>query len=105
VRVGGPEGVGANEVNADQLPDEIYNGTIEPKLIASANLRNAVLKELRVFGDLLCAFYDDDYEEYEKERIKAKIIQHLNPSSSFTVFKRWIIRDNQMLSAEFAGFH
>jgi len=81
---------------------EVYNGTTALKKIESANLRSKLLKEIRAFQDLIFEFYDDSYTEEEKEELKNRIIRHLRPTSNFTAFKRWILRDSEVMSVDFA---
>ncbi|MFN0050250.1 MAG: hypothetical protein ACKVOU_14090 [Cytophagales bacterium] len=90
--------------NTVTLLNEVYNGTTVLKSIESANIRSKLLSEIRKFQDLLFEYYDDNYNEEEKIDLKNQIIRQLRPSSSFTAFKRWIVRDNESLSAEFSSF-
>ena len=84
-----------------KLLDDIYNGTTTLKLIESANIRNQILQELRAFQELLLAFYHDLATGQEQEDLRSKIAKELSPRSSFTAFKRCIIRDNPELMADF----
>lgn len=90
--------------NTVDLLREVYNGTTELKQIESANLRSKLLREIREFQNLLVEFYEDGYTPDEREPIRAKIIRHLRPTSNFTAFKKWIIRDNEVMSVDFAEF-
>ena len=87
-----------------ELLNNIYNGTTELKIIEAANIRSRLLKEIRSFQDLLFEYFDDSYTEEEREKIKSAIIRHLRPSSNFTAFKLWVIRDNEELSNEFKEY-
>ncbi len=82
----------------------VYNGVTPLKRIESGNLRNKLLKEIRAFQAQLCEFYEDDYSEEEKNQIKNNIIRALRPSSNFTAFKKWIIRDNEVMAEDFAEY-
>jgi hypothetical protein len=93
----------ANVANTVDLLLEVYNGTTELKKIESANLRSKLLKEIRAFQDLLFAFYDDSYTNEEKEEKKNSIIRQLRPSSNFTAFKKWVLRDSE-LAEDFVGY-
>jgi hypothetical protein len=88
-------------LNTVDLLLEVYNGTTPLKKIESANLRSKLLKEIRDFQTLLFEFYDDSYNAEEKEEIKNKIIRQLRPTSNFTAFKKWIIKDNEVLLIDF----
>lgn len=90
--------------NTVVLLNEVYNGTTELKRIESANIRSKLLSEIRKFQDLLFEYYDDSYNLKEREDIKKQIIRHLRPTSNFTAFKKWIIRDNESLNGEFNGY-
>ncbi|OMP80646.1 hypothetical protein BW716_03850 [[Flexibacter] sp. ATCC 35208] len=90
--------------NSVTLLDAVYNGTTTLKSIEAANVRNLLLKEIRTFQDLLFDYYDETYSAEEKEEIKQKIIRHLRPASSFTAFKRWVIRDHENLKADFEQY-
>jgi hypothetical protein len=83
-----------------ELLEKCFNGEhTGQKKLESSNLRSALLKEIRVFQDLLF-----DYEENEDEYFLIKIKYHLNNKSAFTAFKRWIIRDNTYLNNEFQTY-
>lgn len=90
--------------NTVKLLNEVYNGTTEQKVIEAANLRAALLREIRTFNARLDAFKDEGYNSEEREYFKRKITQHLTAKSAYTAFKRWIVRDNAELFAEFAEY-
>lgn len=87
--------------NTVSLLKAIYNGTTPQKKIESANIRSKLLIEIRKFQDLLFEYYDDGYNEEEREDIKNQIIKHLRPTSNFTAFKKWVVWSNENLKAEF----
>lgn len=95
---------GNRVLNTVELLDQIYNGTTQLKKIESANIRSKLLKEIRSFQNLLFEYYDDNYTDDELEKIKSAIIRQLRPTSNFTAFKLWIIRDNEELVNEFGEF-
>jgi len=90
--------------NTADLLNEVYNGTTENKKLESANLRSKLLKEIKEFQDLLFQFYDTNLIKEEKEVIKGRIIHQLRPTSNFTAFKKWILRDNEVLAEDFASY-
>jgi hypothetical protein len=90
--------------NTVDLLDQIYNGTTELKKIESANIRTKLLKEIRNFQNLLFEYYDDNYNDDEREKIKSAIVRQLRPTSNFTAFKLWVIRDNEELANEFGEY-
>ena len=83
------------------LLDEVYNGTTELKRIESANIRSKLLSEIRKFQNLLFEYFDDSYDIEERKDIKNQIIRQLKTTSNFTAFKKWILRDNDILRQEF----
>jgi hypothetical protein len=86
------------------LLDDIYNGTTALKLIESANIRNRILQEISKFQRLLLDFYRDSATAQERESLRAKIAKELSSRSSFTAFKRWIIRNHEELMADFQEY-
>jgi uncharacterized protein (TIGR02646 family) len=90
--------------NTVQLLNEVYNGKTVLKKIESANIRSKLLLEIKKFQELLFQYDDDGYDQDEIENIKKQIIRHLKPTSNFTAFKRWIIRENSWLQDEFEDY-
>jgi len=82
----------------------VFNGgTTLNKKMAAANLRKALIKEIRNFQNYLFE-YDDAYDEDDKNHALRKIKSHLNSASAFTAFKRQIIKNNSKLLAEFGCY-
>ena len=90
--------------NTIELLKAVYNGTTELKKIESDNLRKKLLHEIKYFQGLLFDYFDDSNNDEEKATIRNKIDRQLRATSSFTAFKKWIIRDNEMLNAEFQEY-
>lgn len=90
--------------NTMDLLLSVYNGTTELKTIESANIRSKLLKEIRQFQDLLFEYFDDSYEQNERDKLKQGIIKHLRSSTPYTAFKLWIIRKNDSLRSEFTSY-
>lgn len=90
-------------INTAHLLDAVFNGTTVQKKIESANLRVHLLKEIRIFQDLLFKYIDDTNTPEETASFKNEIIRHLRPSSNFTAFKLWILRKNEALRGDFAA--
>lgn len=86
-----------------ELLDKIYNGHTIQKRIEAANLRRDLLKDVRHFYELLHE-YDDAEVESLKEIYKLKIISELHSSSSFTAFKRYIIRKSKHFFPLFSDY-
>lgn len=83
-----------------ELLEKCFNGEhTGQKKLESSNLRNLLLKEIRIFQELLF-----DYEEYQDKSYLIKIKFHLSNKSAFTAFKRWIIRDNEYLRQQFEQY-
>ncbi len=76
--------------NTQQLLYDVYFGNTKHKKLESSNLRDLVVKEVQNFSDELLAFEKTTSAE-DKERYYQNIINHLNNSTAFTAFKRWII--------------
>ena len=87
--------------NTKKLLNEVYNGTTPLKKIESANLRNKLLEEIKAFQDYLIDYFKDTADHEDKEYLLLKIKGHLNAASNFTSFKRWIIKENDILFDEF----
>jgi len=84
-----------------ELLEKCFNGEhTAQKTLEGSNLRSSLLKELRVFQNLLFDYYENKDNEYFLIKIK----EHLSNRSAFTAFKRWIIRDNQVLNQEFKQY-
>lgn len=82
----------------------VFNGTgTKNKILASGNLRDKLLKELRDYQDYLCEYYDDTCSENDKNRALKQIKSHLNSASAFTAFKRQVIKDNPQFFADFGS--
>ena len=84
------------------LLNNLYNGTTILKRIESNNLRRRILQEIYHFNSLLDDYFDSDSPV--KVVIKNKVLEELTNSSSFTAFKRWIIKDNPKYLEEFGQF-
>ena len=87
--------------NTVKLLEKAFNGKTANQRMEAANLRTHLLKEIRKFQALLFEYDDDGLLAEEKLSLRAKIERELRPSSNFTAFKRWIIRGNDYLNAEF----
>ncbi len=92
-----------NRTTKDLLLD-VYNGTTKLKTIEAANLRNKLLGEISDFQQHLFEYFKDTNSGDDTEYFLIKIKQHLNRASNFTAFKRWIIRDNEVLKEEFERY-
>lgn len=91
-------------INTARLLTAVYNGTTNMKRLESINLRKMVLRELRFFNTLTVTHENNIKNNIADNVIKDEIIRYLAPSSHFTAFKRWIIRDNDFLNREFGAF-
>ena len=85
-----------------ELLHKVYNGHTKLKVIESANIRAKLLNEIRDFQSWLVEYFEDGINEADKEYAKRKIERHLNISSCFAAFKRWIVKDNVGLKTEFS---
>lgn len=87
-----------------KLLDSIYNGTTKLKTIESVNLRNKLLKEIKEFQSYLFDYYNDEFSDDHKEFFLIHIKKHLSNKSNFTAFKRWIIKENEVLMNDFGQY-
>ena len=82
------------------LLEKCFNGDhTSQKKLESSNLRATLLKEITVFQQVLFEYFESQ-DDYFLNKIK----YHLNNQSSFTAFKRWIIRDNSVLNNQFSKY-
>ncbi len=93
----------AEVLETKKLLEAVYNGTTELKTIESANLREKLLRDIRDFQKCLIDYYSVNTEEM-KHYLRLKVIDHLNSSSNFTAFKRWIILDNETRKRDFEKY-
>lgn len=84
-------------LETSELLSAVYNGTSPQKKMESSNLRELIKNELINFRDQTIIFYDDDSSLDEKNRALKKIKFHLSSASNFTEFKRWIVRENEVM--------
>jgi uncharacterized protein (TIGR02646 family) len=83
-----------------ELLKDVFNGTTKLKAIEASNLRNKILEEIIVFQGYLCNYYSEGFEAEDKAYFLAQIKRNLKKSSNFTAFKRWIIRENDVMRDE-----
>lgn len=93
-----------SSVKAEQtkeLLEKSFNGDHTPqKTLESSHLRDLLLKEIKVFQDLLIEYFECNKDGSYLIKIK----EHLSSRSAFTAFKRWIIRENSVLNQEFGEY-
>lgn len=85
--------------NTVQLLQEIHSGRSMIRKLEATNLVELIQRKLNKFYKKIDLWFDATGQE--KEDLRQSIIAHLQNSSAFTAFKRWIIRDNPVLKAEF----
>lgn len=86
-----------------KLLNAVYNGTAPLKLIECKNLRKAIKKEIDLFRTSLLNFYTStspEFTMYYEQEIK----DHLDISSNFTAFKRWVIFDDPKAKNDFEKY-
>jgi len=91
--------------NTKKLLQAVYNGSA---VFCSRTLEANILKsrlrdEIKSFNDFIKNYQATENKE-EKEYFFEKIKSHIDKSSDFTAFKRWIIKDNPKLKAEFEQY-
>lgn len=83
--------------NTKNLLLNIYNGTTSLGKIESANITKKLLDEIFEFQSLLKEYFINTNTDEGREYFLIKIREHLDKGSSFTAFKRWIVRKNKDL--------
>ncbi len=66
----------------------------------SNNLKNSLKKECTTFKQKLKHYYETS-DEKEKAVYRRIIVKRLKKSSSFSAFKRWIIKENPVYKNDF----
>jgi len=87
-----------------ELLEKIYNGHTPLKKIEAGNLRQKILEEVNYFRYLLEEYQREDLGENYRADLKNEIKRCLSPYAPFTAFKKWIVRDNEMLNNDFSEF-
>jgi hypothetical protein len=90
--------------NTVTLLNRIYNGNTPLKVIGAENLKAKITSEIAYFQGLLTDYFSSKTDEEENKKIKNDVIDHLSPSSHFTAFKRWVIRENNKYYSEFRDY-
>lgn len=91
-------------ISTTELLNAVYNGTTKLKTIEASNLRNKILKEIQDFQKYLTDYYTDGFDENDIAYFLSHIKRHLKKSSNFTAFKRWVIRENDEMKADFEQY-
>lgn len=78
--------------NTTALLHEIYYGSTPQKIAEAKIIRRVLRKELSSFKECIRMYEEEEGED--KEDLFYEIKRNLKPSSPFTAFKRWIIRDH-----------
>lgn len=76
-----------------KLLNEIYHGTTPMKILESTNLKISLRKELAKFKDIINEYVESSGDDKEDSLLLLK--KQLRNTSSFTAFKRWIVKDNK----------
>jgi uncharacterized protein (TIGR02646 family) len=87
-----------------ELLNAVFNGTTKLKTIEASNLRNKILEDILDFQEYLNNYYKDGFDADDKANFLAHIKRHLKKSSNFTAFKRSIIRENEVMNADFEQY-
>ncbi len=86
------------------LLDAVYNGTTKLKKIEANNLRTKIQKDLSDFNRHLYDYFDESLEDDDRDYTLKRIIRHLKKASSFTMFKRIIVKENDFLREKFEQY-
>lgn len=87
-----------------ELLELIYNGSTALKSEEAHNLKKKLLDDLMDFQEQLYIYYYEEVFEDDVAAARKNIAKHLNKKSSFTAFKRWIIKDNPVFYDDFKEF-
>jgi len=90
-------------ISTKNLIEAVFNGTTELKKIESANLRDCLLQDIEKFYKYISRYYHLT-DQNDKKHFLTKIKSNLNKNSNFVSFKRWIIRENEILLKEFGKY-
>lgn len=86
-----------------ELLNKVYNGTTTMKSIEAHYIRESLSKEILKFISLLSEYFTV-YEQEYKNLLKLQIKNELHRSSSFAGFKRWLVREDEILSEHFNSY-
>lgn len=89
--------------NTCKLLHDVYYGTTPQKQMEARTLRKRVHKEISNFKYHVRSYEEEDEGDL-KEDERLWIIKELKNTSSFTAFKRWLIRDNIERYSEFREY-
>lgn len=85
--------------NTIKLLNRIYNGK-DSKSNSCEDLKDEIIKEIEYFRKII--------DKYQTTRLKKstleEIINKLKLDSSYSTFKRWIIKDNDILKKQFMQY-
>jgi len=87
-------------LNTVKLLTDVYNGTTDQNKLQARVKRNNLYDELSYFTYIMSK-YELTEDMKKKKKLFKQIKDELSNESSFTAFKRWIIRDRKELLAEF----
>lgn len=83
-----------------ELLEKIFWGTTITKNLEAANLREALLNEIKDFQAVLIEYFNTLNDEETSELYLIKLKRHLDQGSEFLSFKRWIILNNDRMRSE-----
>lgn len=86
--------------NTINLLQDIYYGTTPQKIMEAKNLRKNLRNDIAKFKEYVREY--EEAEDEDKEDLRCLIKEELGEKSSFTAFKRWLIRDNKEFFPELA---
>ena len=89
--------------NTKNLLQATYNGSTPTKKFEANNLKSRLRDEIKNFNDAIKNYQTTNNKE-EKDYFLEKIKSHIDKSSDFTAFKRWIIKDSPKLKMEFEQY-
>ena len=88
-------------IYTQELILKVFNGTTKLKSLEAANLKTKLLLEIQDFQKDITDYYNDGNDEEMNSYFFMRVKRRLSRKSNFAAFKRWIIRNNVVLRAEF----
>ncbi len=96
-----PQNQDSRTLETSKLLLAIFNGTTTHKTKEAENLKSLLQDEILLFLNNIQEYFRYINDNTLKNKCLFEIEKHLSCNSSFTAFKRWIVRDRQKLMMEF----
>jgi len=94
----------ASTLSTVDLLNKTYNGSTKLKTLESSGLRNKILYDIIDFQHYTTQYLIGGFDEDHKNLCLTHIKRHLSRASNFTAFKRWIVKENEVMRNEFEKY-